>query len=695
MSKRKKKKKSQQSKEALRKEAVKTVEPEAIMKEEPKPDAVKEALAAIKEAPKEDPPPESGRNSNIRAMLTWSITVTVAFAILAGLGAFAILGYGRLYENRVFPGVRVLNVRLDGLTAEEARSAVHGAIDASLKDGLRFRYDGRDITLEATTVAQNDPDASRDLVQYDIEESIVAALSYGRSGSVVRDTLLRWKARVKPAALDVNIFVDEEGIREGIIQATGDQVTAVQNATLDVVWNEETGQAESTIRESSEGENLRLEIALAELREQIETLNFEPIELSSETVRPSITREDIEPLIDDVPMWIDDAPFTLTYEGREYIVSKKRFASWIGAVEKEGNVVLSIDPEFFHTDVRALAPIEQSASKGSLKIEGDRVVSFEAGTTGYAIKDDETLNGILEGLGSTSEFPIIAERVEASLAGQDPERLGIKEIIGIGRSNFAGSPSNRRKNIALGVEKVNGSLIAPGEEFSLLQTLGDITAANGWLAELVIKGNTTVPEYGGGLCQIGTTTFRAALQAGMKITERRNHSYRVSYYEPAGTDATIYEPSPDFRFMNDMENYVLIHAYLSGNEVIYEFWGTKDGREVTVSDPRIYNITSPPPTKLVETLDLEPGKKRCTESAHAGADAALDYKIKYADGSVHEETFFSHYRAWQAVCLVGVESLSDGTEDGTGDGNAEEATKEDNGTPAEDDGGSEEAAVEE
>lgn len=627
--------------------------------------------ARREEAKKKEAKPEVERNANIRAILTWSITITVAFAVLVGLGAFAILGYGRLYENRVFPGVRVLEVRLDGLTADEARTTVYEAIDTSLKDGLRFRYDGRDITLEATTVATDDPDASRDLVHYDIEESIMAALSYGRSGSILRDTLLRWKARVKPTGLDVNIFVDEEEIRESIIQATEDQVTAVQNAALDVTWNEEDGKAETTITESSDGEELQLEIALAELHEQAERLNFEPIELKRITVQPSITKSDIEPLTDDVSTWMDYAPFSLTYEGREYVVSKARLATWIGAVEQEGDVVLSINPEFFSEDVRALAAIEQASEKGTLKIENNRVVSFEAGTIGYAIQDEETLNGILEGLGSEEEFPLVVERVEAALSGQDPERLGIKEIIGIGRSNFAGSPSNRRKNIALGVQRVNGSLIAPGEEFSLLRTLGDVTAANGWLAELVIKGNRTVPEYGGGLCQIGTTTFRAAIQSGMKITERRNHSFRVSYYEPAGTDATIYEPRPDFRFVNDMEHHVLIHAYIVGSKVVYEFWGTDDGRKVTVGKPSIYNITSPPPMKLIETLDLEPGKKRCTESAVPGADAALGYKIEYADGSVHEETFYSHYRPWQAVCLVGVEELSDETSDEESDGDGE------------------------
>ena len=109
----------------------------------------------------------------------------------------------------------------------------------------------------------------------------------------------------------------------------------------------------------------------------------------------------------------------------------------------------------------------------------------------------------------------------------------------------------------------------------MLKVLIPFTEKAGWLPELVIKGNKTVPELGGGLCQIGTTLFRAILASGLPITERQSHSYRVRYYEPAGADATIYEPRPDFRFVNDTGNYLLINGYVEGDEVTFEVWGTK------------------------------------------------------------------------------------------------------------------------
>ncbi|MBD3281228.1 hypothetical protein GF391_00590, partial [Candidatus Uhrbacteria bacterium] len=325
-----------------------------------------------------------------------------------------------------------------------------------------------------------------------------------------------------------------------------------------------------------------------------------------------------------------------------------------------------IDETAFASSIRMLAKdIEKESKSGSMEVKDGQIVSFTAGTLGRKVNIQKTLEPVLTSWPPSSTFPLVVEEEHGKITGENLEELGIKELIGVGKSNFRGSPYNRTRNITKAVEDhINGILLAPGEEFSMLGALGEIDGAHGWLPELVIKGNETKPEYGGGLCQIGTTMFRGAVDTGLKITERRNHSYRVSYYEPAGTDATIYDPAPDFRFLNDTPKHVYINAYIVGTEVIFEFWGTDDGREVIVEDPSIYNITAAPPTKLIETTDLAPGKKRCTESAHAGADAHFKTTITYADGQVREEIFRSHYRPWQAVCLIGVEETAEETPEG-------------------------------
>jgi len=157
--------------------------------------------------------------------------------------------------------------------------------------------------------------------------------------------------------------------------------------------------------------------------------------------------------------------------------------------------------------------------------------------------------------------------------------LGITTRIGTATTTFDGSPVNRTFNIGVGADRFNGVLIKPGENFSFNERLGDVGPETGYRPELVIKENKTVPEYGGGLCQVSTTMFRAAMNVGLPITDRTNHSYAVHYYEPIGMDATIYPPAPDMKFRNNTGHYILVQTTQVGQQLTFDFYGTADGRQ--------------------------------------------------------------------------------------------------------------------
>jgi vancomycin resistance protein YoaR len=307
-----------------------------------------------------------------------------------------------------------------------------------------------------------------------------------------------------------------------------------------------------------------------------------------------------------------------------------------------------------------------------------RVSDWQRGQNGYQIDLPATSAQIVQKfMAGENKISLITKTI-INDSTIEANNLNIKEIIGTGQSIFTGSTANRRHNIAVGATALQGLLIKPGEEFSLIKALGEISDKTGYRQELVIKDNKTTPEYGGGLCQIGTTVFRAALATGLPITMRQNHSYRVSYYEPAGTDATIYDPLPDLRFINDTGNYILIQSRIVKNTLYFDFWGASDGRVATTTYPVIYNIVKPEPTKIITTTELQPGQKKCTESSHNGADAYFDYTVIYPANStttpIHERRFKSHYVPWQAVCLVGATSTSATTASSTADVSANQKT---------------------
>jgi vancomycin resistance protein YoaR len=233
------------------------------------------------------------------------------------------------------------------------------------------------------------------------------------------------------------------------------------------------------------------------------------------------------------------------------------------------------------------------------------------------------------------------------------------------------------------VRLLNGLLIAPDETFSLLNALKPFETENGYLPELVIKGDKIQPEIGGGLCQIGTTTFRAAMNSGLPIVSRSNHSLVVSYYnDPAngnpGTDATIYDPAPDFQFKNDTGHYLLFQAEMdeTTQNLRFTFWGTSDGRKGSYTPPTVIRWIGVGDPINTETLDLEPGEKKC-QSAHVGADTTFTYSVVRPDGTVETTGYPSHYRPLPEICLVGVEELStpDGLQPATDDVSSTEAAE--------------------
>ena len=210
---------------------------------------------------------------------------------------------------------------------------------------------------------------------------------------------------------------------------------------------------------------------------------------------------------------------------------------------------------------------------------------------GYAMKQDVALTVLTEALQNSNHSPLIVSLpgalTEPKIKSADIDKLGVKELIGTGTTNFKGSPKNRIYNIKRALEQFQSIIIAPNEEFSFVHYLGEVDGEHGYLPELVIRNNKTEPEFGGGICQVSSTVFRAAIYSGMKITERRNHSYPVQYYKPYGLDATVYVPKPDFRFQNNTGHHIMMQSEIVGDTLNFRFFGTDDGRTTTLDGPHI------------------------------------------------------------------------------------------------------------
>ncbi|MDR3559007.1 MAG: VanW family protein [Candidatus Pacebacteria bacterium] len=250
---------------------------------------------------------------------------------------------------------------------------------------------------------------------------------------------------------------------------------------------------------------------------------------------------------------------------------------------------------------------DKAAQNATFEVTDGKITAFSLSSSGIAIDQTKTVaileNYLQEDHPATAlTLPFITTQptVTADLAG----KMGVTSLIGEGVSNFVGSPHNRVINLETGAAKFNGTLIKPNEEFSFLNTLGPVDAEHGYLPELSIVGNATIPEYGGGMCQVSTTAFRAAVNTGLKITARENHAYPVGYYSPQGTDATVYIPAPDLKFVNNTPGYILIQTRVVGTQLIFDFYGTNDGRTVKTVGPTILERNPDGSMKTVWTQEV-------------------------------------------------------------------------------------------
>lgn len=256
---------------------------------------------------------------------------------------------------------------------------------------------------------------------------------------------------------------------------------------------------------------------------------------------------------------------------------------------------------------------------------------------------------------ATIQLPVTETEPHMTVEDATLQAQGIRELVTTGESDFTGSPANRRHNISIGLAKFNGHLIPEGAEFSFNDILGPVNAQTGYRKELTILGERVIPDFGGGLCQVSTTAYRGTWLAGFPIPERRNHSFAVTYYSPFGTDATIFPPQTDMRFLNDSPGSLLIQTFSEGNKAYFLYYGTKvKDRTVDLIGPFTWDFRKPGEDRTMYTTEIPPEEKRIVSKAVTGMKA-LWYRV--LTDNAGKETFepvSSFYEARPNIEEIGV-----------------------------------------
>ena len=577
-------------------------------------------------------------------------------AMLATLLLILLLAWQLALRERVVPGLHVGELDLSGMTAAEAESALNEEYAALAETVYVLRAGERVWQASASELG----------LRIATEDMLNRALALGHSGEFLDDISAQSAAWFSGMRLPLQLLLDEN-VALDYLRGLAPQIErARQDASISLV------DGEARIDAGRQGRELDIEATLARLtaalRAQAADAEIELVVNESVPRRWNIeqaARRLSTALARPVQLFATDrdggplGPWTISVDQIRALLGLSISEDDAG---KRFNV--SINAAAFTEFLQGLAPgliIVPVDGRFDFNPQTGELSALSPSRGGRELNIVKTLEQLEKAVFS-QESRLVPMAFDYSLPryheGISAAELGITELVAQATTYYWGSTPNRRSNIAVGAAKLNGVIIAPGEEFSFNQYLGDITPEAGFVDGAVIFGTRTVTGIGGGICQVSTTVFRAAFSGGFAITERNSHGYRVAYYEYAdagpGLDAAIWQPTSDLRFLNNSPYHLLIESEFMGakDALQFRFYSTEHWQTV-VEAPIIRDVVAAPPPRYEENRDLLAGQTRQVDYAASGADVWVYRNVYDLAGSlVKRDQAFTHYAPWSAVFQV-------------------------------------------
>lgn len=568
--------------------------------------------------------------------------VLYVFLMLLPLDILAFYNFN--YSNKIFPNIYVNNFLIGGKAKKEAYNFLENNLN---------KNNSLNLISSTSTYKINEKDLE---LQYKTKETIEKAFFIGRNDNFFKNIVKRINLLTEEERIDLEIIYDEVRLENFLasVSAELNQPNVPPTISIENTY----GQKTVVVNKGSPGRMVDVQMNREKIIECFKNQSFGDTSLAVKTLAKKVSEEEKEEIknlsqnllgkslilkYDDLS-WEIGAEEMISFLSFYSVFDETRLKSWIAEASK----IINREPK-----------------NALLTFEGSIVTQFQPALEGLKVDEEDSLEIIKNGIRKLSENGENRLEVALAVVKTEPEittdkvnNLGIKKLIGKGESWFPHSIEGRIHNVDLASSKFHGILIDPGETFSFNQAVGEIDSAHGYQPAYIIKEGRTILGDGGGVCQVSTTMFRAALDAGLNITERRAHAYRVSYYEvnsELGTDATVYSPSPDLKFVNDTPAHILIQRVIDLNNLYlsFEFYGTDDGRKVTMSKSRIWDQVPPPPDVYQDDPTLQTGVVKQVDWSAWGAKAAFDWKVERDGEILREKTWFSIYKPWAAVFLRG------------------------------------------
>lgn len=564
------------------------------------------------------------------------------------LAATISLSYHLAFLNRIYPGVKIAGVTMGNKTLPEAE-AILTAATSPLPETILLTSPGKALEIDLKTLG----------LSYQRQKVLEKAYQVGRHPNLFRAWQEKKTAWMKGINLPLEYELNQEGLSQRLEEIGTHLFVPAVNPQIKVLETRLAGPGTRiTVEPGQNGQELDTRALLTRLSQKFSQFDFTPADLPITKTTPALSEEEVKSLKARAEKFLDKT-LELAFDDTVSSLDDKQLISFISPYG-------GFDQEKIRGFVDNLATgIDREPQNASFRFQAGKVKVFKPAEEGFSLKKPETVTAIVQKLTllekevqESQTLTLEVTKIEPKIKTEDVNNLGIRELIGQGDSYFRGSASSRIHNITLASSRLNGTLIGPGETFSLNQALGEVSLTTGYKEAYIIKEGRTVLGDGGGVCQVSTTLFRAVLNAGLSIIERQAHAYRVGYYEqgfPPGLDATVFAPTADLKFENNTPAYILIQTLVDNpkKHLVFSLYGTSDGRVATIGKSRIWDQTPPPPDLYQDDPTLPVGVVKQVDWAAWGAKVAFDWKVTKDDEVLEERTFYSVYRPWQAVYLKG------------------------------------------
>jgi vancomycin resistance protein YoaR len=589
------------------------------------------------------------RRFDLPGLLTAIVAALAVACLTVMIGLFAFAGGARvLYRERALPGVSAGGIDLSGLDRAQ--------IEAALAESLPYPQQGAVVLQDAGRYWAATP-AELGLA-IDAASMADQALAVGRQGSLQAQLSEQSRAWAQGVVVPSAVVFDHAAATAYLERLAAE----IDQPPVEAEIRLQDGRVEAT--PGSVGRVLDIDATLAAL---------EPAFAQQQDVGLALPVSEIRPQILDAEA---DAARARTLLSRPLVLKADDAGPWaiqppeLAALLQftpsgdPAHYALELSPGQLSSRLDALAPDLERKPENARFIFNDDTRQLDLlreAVVGRTLDTQASIQAIQQAINrGESEVPLAFTTQEPTVRSDaTAESLGITENVVAVSTYFSGSSEGRIQNIRTAASQFHGYLVAPGETVSMAEMLGDISLDTGYTEALIIFGDRTIQGVGGGVCQVSTTLFRAAFFGGYPIVERYPHAYRVLYYEQGpnspgpGMDATVFVPRVDFKFTNDTPNWLLMETYLYGEQLLWKFYSTPDGRTVEWSSSGPRNVVEAPKPLYRENEDLKKGKIKQVDYEADGMDVTIYRTVSRQGEVLYDDTIKTHYLPWRAIYEFG------------------------------------------